>query len=188
MAQLVQSPPAMQETLVGFLDQEDLLEKGKSTHSSILGLPLWINWLRIHLQCGRPGSDPWVGKIPQRRERLPTPVFWPGEFHGLCSSWGHKESDTTEWLSLSLFRIRKLWCRNPESKHFPRASLQEAFDQEALDLLSHHLGHLTQHPAPVPGSVCFPQVEVWLISSVNQILTGTTPGVCFPGHQGQIKT
>ena len=24
----------------------------------------------------------WVGKIPWRRERLPTPVFWPGEFHG----------------------------------------------------------------------------------------------------------
>ena len=22
-------------------------------------------------------------KIPWRRERLPTPVFWPGEFHGL---------------------------------------------------------------------------------------------------------
>ena len=30
-----------------------------------------------------------------------TPVFWPGKFHGL-SPWGHKESDTTEWLSLSL--------------------------------------------------------------------------------------
>ena len=30
-----------------------------------------------------PGFDPWVGKIPWRRERLPTPVFWPGEFHGL---------------------------------------------------------------------------------------------------------
>ena len=43
----------------------------------------------------------WVGKIPQRRERLPTPVFWPGEFHGLFSPWGCKESDTTEWLSLS---------------------------------------------------------------------------------------
>ena len=28
------------------------------------------------------GFDPWVGKIPWRRERLPTPVFWPGEFHG----------------------------------------------------------------------------------------------------------
>ena len=40
--------------------------------------------------------------MPWRRERLPTPVFWPGEFHGLYSLWGHKESDTTEWLSLSL--------------------------------------------------------------------------------------
>ena len=51
---------------------------------------------------GRLGFDPWVGKIPCRRERLPTPVFWPGEFHGLYSPWGHKELDTTEWLSLSL--------------------------------------------------------------------------------------
>ena len=42
--------------------------------------------------------NPWVGKIPWRRERLPTPVFWPGEFHGLYSV-GHKESDTTERLN-----------------------------------------------------------------------------------------
>ena len=32
-----------------------------------------------------PGFDPWVRKIPWRRERLPTPVFWPGKFHGLYS-------------------------------------------------------------------------------------------------------
>ena len=32
---------------------------------------------------------------------LPTPVFWPGEFHGLYSPWGLKELDTTERLSLS---------------------------------------------------------------------------------------
>ena len=30
-------------------------------------------------------------KIPWRRESLPTPVFWPGEFHGLYSSRGHEE-------------------------------------------------------------------------------------------------
>ena len=36
----------------------------------------------LSLQC-RPGFDPWVGKSPWRRERLPIPVFWPGEFHGL---------------------------------------------------------------------------------------------------------
>jgi len=45
---------------------------------------------------------PWVGKIPWRRERLPTPVFQPGEFHEFYSPWGHKELDTTEQLSFSL--------------------------------------------------------------------------------------
>ena len=49
----------------------------------------------------RPVFNPWVGKIPWRRERLPTPVFWPGECHGLYSPQGHKESDTNEGLSLS---------------------------------------------------------------------------------------
>ena len=38
-----------------------------------------------------PGCSPWVGKIPLRREQLPTPEFWPGEFHGLYSPWGCKE-------------------------------------------------------------------------------------------------
>ena len=30
-------------------------------------------------------------------------IFWPGEFHGPCSSRGHKESDMTEQLSLACF-------------------------------------------------------------------------------------
>jgi len=41
------------------------------------------------------GFDSWVGKIPQRRKWQPTPVFFPGEFHGQRSLvgdslWGHK--------------------------------------------------------------------------------------------------
>ena len=49
---------------------------------------------------------PWVGKIPWRRKWQPTPVFLPGESHGQrsmmgYSPWGHKESDTTEQLTLS---------------------------------------------------------------------------------------
>ena len=36
VAQLVKNPPAMQETWVLSLGQEDLLEEGKATHSSIL--------------------------------------------------------------------------------------------------------------------------------------------------------
>ena len=40
----------------------------------------------------------WVGKIPWRREWLPTAVFLPGESHGQRSlvgyrPWGLKESD-----------------------------------------------------------------------------------------------
>ena len=50
---------------------------------------------------GRLGFSHWVGKIPWRRERLLTPVFWAGEFHELYGPWGHKESHTTEPLSLS---------------------------------------------------------------------------------------
>ena len=49
-------------------------------------------------------SDPWVGKIPWRREWLPTPVLLPGKFNGQrklvgCSLWGLKESDMTERLN-----------------------------------------------------------------------------------------
>ena len=43
--------------------------------------------------------DPWVGKISWRREQLPTALFLSGEFHGLYSLQGCKESDTTEGLS-----------------------------------------------------------------------------------------
>ena len=43
----------------------------------------------------------WIGKIPWRRERLPTPVFWPGESHGQraladYSPQVYTESDMTE--------------------------------------------------------------------------------------------
>ena len=62
---------------------------------------------RICLQCRRPVFDPWVGKIPWRREWLPTPVFLPGESHRQkrlagYSPWNCKESDTTEQLTFSL--------------------------------------------------------------------------------------
>ena len=58
-------------------------------------------------QCRRRrgcGFDPWVGKIPRRRKRQPTPGFLPGESHRQrslagYSPWGCKEWDTTECLS-----------------------------------------------------------------------------------------
>ena len=65
---------------------------------------------KIHLQCRRPQFDSWVRKIPWQRNRLPTPVFWPGESHGLCIPWGCKEWDMTERFSLSLFQAHVCCC------------------------------------------------------------------------------
>ena len=53
VAQLVKNPPAMQETWVQPLDWEDPLEKGKATHSSILGwkIPWTIQFSSVAQLC-----------------------------------------------------------------------------------------------------------------------------------------
>ena len=66
--------------------------------------PWWLRQSRICLQCGRPAFDSWVRKIPWGREWQPTPLFLHREFQGQrnlvgYSSWGRKESDTTERLT-----------------------------------------------------------------------------------------
>ena len=64
----------------------------------------------------RPSFNLRVGTIPWRRPWLPTPVFWPGQFHGLYSPWGHKGSDMTERLSplcsskISFSSIHNSYC------------------------------------------------------------------------------
>ena len=61
--------------------------------------------------CRRPWFDSSVRKIPWRRERLPTPVFWPGEFHGVPKSW--------TWLSDFLFHFHTVLhngCTNLHSQ------------------------------------------------------------------------
>ena len=40
-------------------------------------------------QLGRPGFDPWIRKIPWRRQWHPTPVLLPGKSHGLRSLVGY---------------------------------------------------------------------------------------------------
>ena len=41
------------------------------------------------------GSIPGLGRYPGEGKGYPLQYFWPGEFHGLYSPWGHKEADTT---------------------------------------------------------------------------------------------
>ena len=57
----------------------------------------------ICLQCGRPGFDPWVGKIPWRRKWLSTPVFLSGGFQGQRSLASYKP-----WLE----RVGQDWATN----------------------------------------------------------------------------
>ena len=79
------------------------------------------------LQCGRPGFDPWIGKIPWRRKWEPTPVFLSEKSHGWrslvsYSPWGCKEPDTTErllFLSFSFFQGALIWaCCFPDLRTF----------------------------------------------------------------------
>ena len=103
ITQLVQNLAAMQENPVQILSHEDLLETRKATHSSILGLPLWLSSQESACQCRRHRRQfsSWVGKIPWGKKWQLTPIFFPGKSHGQrslvgYSSWGHKESEMTE--------------------------------------------------------------------------------------------
>ena len=54
---------------------------------------------------GDPGSSPGFGRLLWRREWQSTSVLLPGKSHGQrsllgYSLWGHKDSDTTEWLHI----------------------------------------------------------------------------------------
>ena len=58
-------------------------------------------------------QETWVGKIPWRRKWQPTPVFLPGESHGLrslvrYSPQGCKELDTTERLHFTYHHLTLL--------------------------------------------------------------------------------
>ena len=74
------------------------------------GFPGGSDGKKVCLQCRRPRFDPRVGKIHWRRQWQPNPVFLSGEFHGQTSlvshsPWGHKESATTQSLTLSWYYI-----------------------------------------------------------------------------------
>ena len=103
IAQLVKNPPAMQETPVLFLGREDPLERDRVPSPVFLGFPCGSPGKEPACNAGDLGLIPVLGRSPGEVERPPTPVFWPGEFHGVYNPWGRKELDMTESLSLLLF-------------------------------------------------------------------------------------
>ena len=79
----------------------------------VIGYPFQYSWASLVAQLVKnpPAMreialvQSLVRKIPWRREKLLTPVFWPREFHGLYSRWGRKELDLTEQLSTFGFQV-----------------------------------------------------------------------------------
>ena len=104
---VVKNLPAVQETWVQSLGQENSLEKETGTHSSTLA---WkIPWTEEPGRLKSIGSPDWVTSLSLftfmhwRRKWQPTPVPLPGKFHGLrspegYSARGRKDLDTTERL------------------------------------------------------------------------------------------
>ena len=101
IAQLVKNPPAMQETWFDSWVGKICWIRDRLPTPLFLGFPCSSAGKESTCNTGVLGSTS-VGNIPWRREQLPSSVFWPGEFHGLYSPWGHRESDMTEQLLLWL--------------------------------------------------------------------------------------
>ena len=80
LAQLVKNQPAIQETLVRFLCQEDPWRMSRLPTPIFLCFPGGSAGKKSTCNCGRSGFDPWVGKIPWRKEQLPTPVKYKKDF------------------------------------------------------------------------------------------------------------
>ena len=75
------------------------------------GYPLQYSWVSLVTQLVKNPPTMWEIWVLsmgwedplEKGKAIPTLVLWPGEFHGLYSSRGHKESEMTEQLSLFLF-------------------------------------------------------------------------------------
>ena len=123
-----------------------------------LGFPGGSDGKESALQCGRPGFDPWLGKIPWRRAWQSTSVFLSGE-----SPWteepggyipqGHKGSDTTEQLTLplSLSILSKEPYSTPDVGlgFKPKQNIKginSSMVQPSTDLLGGHTAHRNNVP------------------------------------------
>ena len=103
--------PAGKEFACNAGDPGSIPRSGRSPEKGI-GYSLQYSWASLVAQMVKNLPAVWeiwvpslVGKIPWKREWLPTPVFWPGEFQGQrslagYSPWGCKQSDIIEQLSI----------------------------------------------------------------------------------------
>ena len=135
-----------------------------------ISYPLQYSWASLVAQLVKnlPAMwETWVRSLgwedPLERERLPTPVFWLGEFHGLYSPRGHKESYTTKRLSLSWLYSRG-WMHH-ESETISTAAAAAKLLHSCLTLCDPIDG--SPPGSPVPGILQARTLEWVAISFSN---------------------
>ena len=105
-----------------------LTVSGRSAGEGI-GYPLQYSWaslvvqlVRIYLQCGRPGFNPWVRKIPWRREKLPTHsgilawrISWTKSMGSqrIGPNWATFTFTLTVWITTNYEKFLKRWNTRP---------------------------------------------------------------------------
>ena len=125
-------------------------------------LPRHLGGKESVCQHRRNRFSPTVRKISWRRKWQATRVVLPGKSHGQrslegCSSWGHRESDTSEWLNIQALRA------GPLENETLGVELNEMTDfhwsVDFIDLWELNLEHrMLPWPHPPGGSVtlvCF---------------------------------
>ena len=135
--------------------------------------------VKNHLQCKRPWFDSWVRTIHWKGAGYP--VFWPGEFHGLHSPWGCKELDTTEKVSLSLFKetIRPFPKWFSSVQFLSRVQLCDPMNCSTPGLPVHH-------QLPEPTQTHFHWVSD-TIQLTHPLLSPSLPALNLSQHQGLFK-
>ena len=77
---------------VRFLGQEDLLQKGWATHSSLLGFPLWLSWQKNSSAIQETWVQPLGWEEPLEKGKathsniLAWRILWI-TVHGVAKSW-----------------------------------------------------------------------------------------------------
>ena len=124
---------------------------------------MWLSWERIHLQCGRPGFNPWIGKIPWRRERLPL------QYVGLENSMNcivHRV--TKSWTRLSDF-----WNAKVGSQEIP--GVTGKFGLGVQNESGQRLTEFCQENALAIANTLFQQYK-------RQLYTWTSPAGQYQNH------
>ena len=142
-----------------------------------LGLPWWLTGKEYACQAG----DDGVEKLFWWREWQPTPAFLPGESHGQrslvgYSPWGHKESDTTEWLSNNNRGFKRLFLKFPQDwSSTLKLSAQRPARPPLTDAVS---AYENCHLCSLPAS----NSEPWRSTSAMQLMPMASALHCLIPH------